>query len=853
MKLNLKKKLVAKSGKVKSVDFHPTFSWILLGLYDGILSIYDYNTQSSVQYLEVTGSPIRCVKFMPEKNYIICGADDKRVRIYNYNTMEKIKDFEAHTDFIRSIVIHYKEPLFLTSSDDNTIKLYDANNNFNLVRSYEEHKDYVMKIAANPKDFSMFASASMDKKIKIWSFNAPNSQLTLEGHTKGCGAVAFCPLNDKPYLASGSDDCTVKIWDYTNKHCVFTFKGHENNISALCFHPEFPILISASEDQTSRFWNVNTGKLEESKIFGYGVVWDIAAQPEYNIIGIGCDEATIAFQMGNEEPLVTFSASQSKIIYSSQNNIFSINLKQIQTETKDGEVIIIPPKQLGSSEVYPSAISYSPNGRYFSIVSDKEFIISTSGVYRSSCVGTCYNLSWNENDSFITKEGASVKIYKDLKEVNKFKPNFGFDSVFGGPLFILKTEDAIYVYDCENTIFIRKIDVTPKKIIWNEQKTLVALICNDGTYILSVNFKAIEDYIEEIVDGNSKGKENGCDDSFEVCYDINETIVTGFFINDVFVFQTSKNKICYSINEKIFQITTLSSNYFLLGYLQTTNKLYLMNKSFQLISYLFPYSFVKYQLAIIDKDFDNASKIFTTIPDEFNEKVINFLEKFGLNELSYSITKNVNQKFSLAIKLQKLDDAWEMAKSENNPEKMKMVADLAIELGEFSFAENAMKHGHDYSGLLLYYSSIQNRQKLKELGEEAKEKGLFNIAFSSFFQINDLEKCLALLFDSQRYPEAGIFCRTYLPNKIGEVLEKWNEKIEKEEENSRMSIRVVSPINEKNSSQFELCEKANEEFYAKVENGTFDDIEQFNKYYEYDIYAETSSGKEINVNNIMSI
>ena len=68
-----------------------------------------------------------------------------------------------------------------------------------------------------------------------------------------------------------------------------------------------------------------------------------------------------------------------------------------------------------------------------------------------------------------------------------------------------------------------------------------------------------------------------------------------------------------------------------------------------------------------------------------------------------------------------------------------------------------------------------------------------------------------------------------------------------------MSIRVVSPINEKNSSQSELCEKANEEFYAKVENGTFDDIEQFNKYYEYDIYAETSSGKEINVNNIMSI
>jgi len=76
--VNLKKRLVARTGKVKSLDFHPTFSWILLGLYNGSISIYDYNTQSSVQYLEVSPLPIRSAKFMPEKNYIICGSDDKK-------------------------------------------------------------------------------------------------------------------------------------------------------------------------------------------------------------------------------------------------------------------------------------------------------------------------------------------------------------------------------------------------------------------------------------------------------------------------------------------------------------------------------------------------------------------------------------------------------------------------------------------------------------------------------------------------------------------------------------------------------------------------------------------------------
>ena len=72
-----------------------------------------------------------------------------------------------------------------------------------------------------------------------------------------------------------------------------------------------------------------------------------------------------------------------------------------------------------------------------------------------------------------------------------------------------------------------------------------------------------------------------------------------------------------------------------------------------------------------------------------------------------------------------------------------------------------MKEAKDYSGLLLYYSSIQNRDKLKELGEESKKIGLFNISFTSFFILNDIDNCYNLLIESKRFPEASIFCRTY--------------------------------------------------------------------------------------------
>jgi coatomer subunit beta' len=69
MKFELKKFLVAKSGKVKSVDFHPTFPWVLVGLFSGSIIIYDYNTQATLHYLEVTSYTIRTAKFIADKNW----------------------------------------------------------------------------------------------------------------------------------------------------------------------------------------------------------------------------------------------------------------------------------------------------------------------------------------------------------------------------------------------------------------------------------------------------------------------------------------------------------------------------------------------------------------------------------------------------------------------------------------------------------------------------------------------------------------------------------------------------------------------------------------------------------------
>eukprot|EP01122_Echinamoeba_exundans_P011795 TRINITY_DN4813_c0_g5_i1.p2 TRINITY_DN4813_c0_g5~~TRINITY_DN4813_c0_g5_i1.p2 ORF type:complete len:884 (-),score=236.38 TRINITY_DN4813_c0_g5_i1:21-2672(-) len=778
--LDIKKKFSVRSDRVKCVDLHPTEPWILVSLYNGNIYIYNYQTQQTVKQIEVSDQPVRCAKFIARKQWIIAGADDNNIRVYNYNTMELVKKWEAHSDYIRSLTVHPTQPYVLSCADDMSIRLWNWDQNWACMRVFEGHTHYVMMVAFNPKDMNTFASASLDRTVKVWNLGSKDPNFTLEGHEKGVNCVDYFPGGDKPYLITGADDHTLKIWDYQTKACVQTLEGHAHNVSSVCFHPELPIIISGSEDGSIRVWNNSTYRLEKPLNYGWERVWAIGVVRGSNMLAVGFDEGTILVKLGREVPAASMDAA-GKIIVAKHNQLLGVNLQQVlsgQEEIPDGEKLPVGWKELGTAEFYPQMLKHSSNGRFIVASGDGEYIIYTALQVRNKAYGNALDFVWARGtQQYAVRENTSrVKIFDNFEETKAFRPDFSAEGLFGGELLAIRSSSFIGFYDWKDAKLIRRIDdVAAKAVYWNESGEQVVVATDASFYVLKYN----RDAVQSILDSGAALPDDGIEDAFEVLHEIPERIRTGVWIGDCFLYTNSQNILRYTVGARSDSVAHLDRTLYLLGYLPKYGRVFLIDKAHNIVSYTLRLTVINYQTAIIRKDFQTATELLPSIPDSERLKIAQFLEAQGHKELALEVTTDSDHRFELAVQLNKLDLARDICSKSDNELKWKVLSDLALQELNFELAEECMWRASDVNGLLLLYTSAGNAEGMVKLADLARQKGRFNVAFTCLLTLNRVDDCVNLLCDINRIPEAALFARTYAPSRIPDVVALWRKELAK--------------------------------------------------------------------------
>ncbi|EPY76782.1 coatomer protein complex, subunit beta 2 (beta prime)-like protein [Camelus ferus] len=691
-----------------------------------------------VKTFEVCDLPVRAAKFVARKNWVVTGADDMHIRVFNYNTLERVHMFEAHSDYIRCIAVHPTQPFILTSSDDMLIKLWDWDKKWSCSQVFEGHTHYVMQIVINPKDNNQFASASLDRTIKVWQLGSSSPNFTLEGHEKGVNCIDYYSGGDKPYLISGADDRLVKIWDYQNKTCVQTLEGHAQNVSCASFHPELPIIITGSEDGTVRIWHSSTYRLESTLNYGMERVWCVASLRGSNNVALGYDEGSIIVKLGREEPAMSMDAN-GKIIWAKHSEVQQANLKAMgDAEIKDGERLPLAVKDMGSCEIYPQTIQHNPNGRFVVVCGDGEYIIYTAMALRNKSFGSAQEFAWAHDSSeyAIRESNSVVKIFKNFKEKKSFKPDFGAESIYGGFLLGVRSVNGLAFYDWDNTELIRRIEIQPKHVLG----------------------------------------------------EIQEIVKTGLWVGDCFIYTSSVNRLNYYVGGEIVTIAHLDRTMYLLGYIPKDNRLYLGDKELNIVSYSLLVSVLEYQTAVMRRDFSMADKVLPTIPKEQRTRVAHFLEKQGFKQQALTVSTDPEHRFELALQLGELKIAYQLAVEAESEQKWKQLAELAISKCQFGLAQECLHHAQDYGGLLLLATASGNASMVNKLAEGAERDGKNNVAFMSYFLQGKLDACLELLIRTGRLPEAAFLARTYLPSQVSRVVKLWRESLSKVNQKAAESL-----------------------------------------------------------------
>jgi len=151
------------------------------------------------------------------------------------------------------------------------------------------HRDQVRAIAVHP-DSTMVVSLGFDGDVKLWSLPHGTEIGTLKGHTQRLTSVAIS--SDGQAIASGGYDRCVRLWSLPDGNLRHVLPRQSDVIQALAFHPQKPILISATGTAVCQ-WSTQSGRLLSTLPQAFNAIRSLAIGPDGRTLAIGTLSGTV--------------------------------------------------------------------------------------------------------------------------------------------------------------------------------------------------------------------------------------------------------------------------------------------------------------------------------------------------------------------------------------------------------------------------------------------------------------------------------------------------------------------------------------------------------------------------------
>lgn len=111
------------------------------------------------------------------------------------------------------------------------------------------------------------------------------------GHTERVTSVVFSPDGTK--VLTGSDDQTARLWEVASGKILATLIGHTSNVMGAAFSPDGTKILTGSHDRTARLWEAASGKVLMKFLGHTNQVTSVAFSPDGTKVLTGSKDQTV--------------------------------------------------------------------------------------------------------------------------------------------------------------------------------------------------------------------------------------------------------------------------------------------------------------------------------------------------------------------------------------------------------------------------------------------------------------------------------------------------------------------------------------------------------------------------------
>ncbi|XP_039981468.1 mitogen-activated protein kinase-binding protein 1-like [Xiphias gladius] len=251
---------------------------------------------------------IRTICVSPDGKHLASGDRNGMLRVHDISSMEEILKVEAHDAEI--LCLEYSNPetglkLLATASRDRLIHVLDAEDDYGLVQTLDEHSSAItaVRFAANDNKVRMISCGAdksiyfrtahktdrgtefrrshhmvrkttlydmgvdptckyaavgcQDRCIRIFNISSGKQKKLYKGSLSEDGSLLKVQIDPSgQYVATSCSDKNISIFDFYTGECVATMFGHSEIVTGMKFTNDCKHLISVSGDSCIFVWRL---------------------------------------------------------------------------------------------------------------------------------------------------------------------------------------------------------------------------------------------------------------------------------------------------------------------------------------------------------------------------------------------------------------------------------------------------------------------------------------------------------------------------------------------------------------------------------------------------------------------